>query len=189
MNGKDVLMEVSRGSWVEDVSGWKTCSADPLDGEDPYRAWEIKASFDGGEYTATVALPEGDSSYFKDVFGIWTEFLATPGPVRVYYWDIAYQREGDPTWVAIPNWKVAYRDGTAANPTGFGFRIGAYQGHRVIEVSNDPALHYADAGTTLSLDGPAYEPTAPITWRVLSDGDSGRVYELSNQRRPLPLVR
>lgn len=162
MNGKDVAVEVVRGELVTDKTGWKTCPNETLDG-DVYRMWQMKANFDGRDYVTSFALPADGTPYFRDLLGIWTEFLTNPGYWQVYYWKPEFQREGNNTWESLNRWKVTAYVGSATQPTGFGFRPATYQGNPAIEVSNDGTDTYYKVGSTLTLTTPAPPPTATST--------------------------
>ncbi|MBI2676337.1 MAG: hypothetical protein HYX21_00055 [Candidatus Yanofskybacteria bacterium] len=151
MNGKDITVEVTRGSLVTDKSGWKLCSGEKL-GDEAYRMWNLKAAFERQSYTATFALPADGTEYFRDLFGIWTEFLSNPGYWRVFYWAPEFIREESSLWEPINNWRVIYNFGGSNNTKGFGFRLASYKGWSAIEVSNDETETYMKAGETLMLN-------------------------------------
>jgi len=150
LNNKDITVEVTRGQLVSDKSNWKVCSSQLLDAG-TYRMWHMKATFDGKDYTATFAVP-ADAVYFRDLLGIWTEFLSNPGYWRVYYWSPEFIREGGSVWEPIDNWRVIYNFGGSNNIKGFGFRPASYRGLPAIEVSNDETEIYLKAGETLTLN-------------------------------------
>jgi len=159
LNSKDITVEVTRGQLVSDKSNWKVCSSQLLDGT--YRMWHMKAMFDGKEYVATFAVP-ADAIYFRDLMGIWTEFLSNPGYWRTYYWSPEFIREGSSFWEPINNWRVIYNFGGSNNVKGFGFRLTSYRGLPAIEVSNDEKDYYLKAGEALSLASGASITGTPL---------------------------
>lgn len=149
MNGKDITVEVTRGSLVTDKSGWKLCSGEKL-GDESYQMWNLKATFDSKDYIATFALPADETEYFRDIMGIWTEFLSNPGYWRVSYWSPEFLRENSKGWEPMNHWRVVYNFGGSNNPEGFGFRLAQYKGQPAIEVSNDGGT-YLKTSETLNL--------------------------------------
>ncbi|MBI2023658.1 hypothetical protein HYT01_03805 [Candidatus Giovannonibacteria bacterium] len=152
LNNTDITVEVAKGELVVNKNDWGSCSGSPLPSNEGYRMWHVKTTFDGRSYVATFALPADGTQYFRDLLGIWTEFLSNPGYFRVYYWDFQFRLEGNTFWEPINRWRVIYNFGGSNNPNGLGFRLGKYKDQPAIEVSNDEADYYLKAGETLTLN-------------------------------------
>lgn len=163
--GQDMTIEYARGgTFTAPLSGWgwrfdptKTvtsgqppCVADLPAGE-VYRIWTASITIGGQAYAYEFAVPDRFATNFapSEIFSIVTEFLdKTPeeisagnGDFQAYFWDFELQRENTTTWIPLRRMQVFYRADLTEN-IGWGAKIGQYQGHPVLEISNDTTDTY-----------------------------------------------
>ncbi len=156
ITGKDISIQYYRGNLLDPatdgLSGWGyrfqrdpqdpniiTCEPDLPSGY-TYRKWHAEAVIDGITYLWDFAVPDDSARYLfptSDMTSIVTEFLATPGFFQVYFWDFEIQREGSSIWERLDTWKVFYQPDAPTPTSGWGPKIGDYNGKPVLEVSND----------------------------------------------------
>lgn len=150
LNGKQGMIEISKGGPVTDKSGW-LCEKDLEDID--YLQWNITASIDSEERIMALALPKDAASSLASgaLFNIQAESLHSSGAFKVYYWGIEVRRSSG-QWEGIDQWKVASYDGSL---TDYGARKVKYNNTTVIEISNDSSQgDFLAEGEVFSLSAP-----------------------------------
>jgi len=150
LNGKQGMVQISRGEAVTDKSGW-LCEKDLEDID--YLQWNIIASIDSEERTMTLALPKNAASSLASgaLFSLQGEALHYSGAFKVYYWGIEVRRASG-QWEGIDQWKVTSSDGSL---TDYGARKVKYNNKNVIEISNDGSQgEFIAEGEIFSLSAP-----------------------------------
>lgn len=134
LNGECGLVEIERGPLVSDKSGWK-CSQDLSAGTE-FRQWDVHVTIGGVRHAMAFAVPNENGRYLYplEMPSLTTEFFANIGLFQVFYWEFAYQREGETNWSAMPRWKLRRDDGLSGRP--YGVRVVQIGSRNVLEVSN-----------------------------------------------------
>ena len=157
LNGKQGMVQISKGIPVTDKSGW-FCEKDLEDID--YIKWDIAASIDSEERTMAIALPKEAALSLASgaLFSLQGESLHYSGAFKVYYWGIEVKRSSGNNWERLDNWKVTGYDGSR---TDYGARKAKYNNENVIEISNDGSQgEFVKEGEVLSLAAPE-DTTAP----------------------------
>lgn len=155
LNGKQGMIEISKGGPVTDKSGW-LCEKDLEDID--YIQWNITTSIDAEERTMAIALPKDAASSLASgaLLNIQAESLHSSGTFKIYYWGIEVRRSNG-QWEGIDQWKVTSSDGSL---TDYGARKVKYNDTTAIEISNDGSQgEFLAEGEVFSLSAP--EDSAP----------------------------
>jgi hypothetical protein len=100
-----------------------------------------------------VILPDSAAQYFlpQNMVQLGSEnYSLSAGLFRLFYWNFSVQREGQTSWEPLSSFQVTTDDKTA-DYFGYGFKLAQYQGHAVIEASNDGTNTYLRSGSQLLL--------------------------------------
>ncbi len=155
LNGKQGMIEISKGEPVTDKSGW-LCEKDLEDID--YLQWNIIASIDSEERRMALAMPKDAASSLASgaLLNIQAESLHSSGAFKIYYWGIEVRRSSG-QWEGIDQWKVTSSDGSL---TDYGARKVKYNNTTAIEISNDGSKgEFLAEGEVFSLSAP--EDSAP----------------------------
>ena len=150
LNGKQGMVEISKGEGVTDKSGW-SCEKDLEDID--YIQWNISAAIDSEERTITLALPKDAALSLASgaLLNLQGESLHSSGAFKVYYWGIEVKRSSG-KWEGLNKWIVAGYDGSL---TDYGARKVKYNNEFAIEISNDSSQgEFLGEGDIFSLSAP-----------------------------------
>jgi hypothetical protein len=159
LNGEEESVLVERVGLTSEVTGWN-CRGDLQPPGSRYIWRQTLTRPDGIPHSAEFSVPAEGGQYFDPLrmTDLYTEaFYINHGLFRAYYWGFEVQQEGSSTWVPLQQWVQHYTDATPALNT-WGMKRGWYQGHAVIEVSNDNTPTYLRQNDTLDL---SYTPCSP----------------------------
>jgi hypothetical protein len=173
ITGKDITIEYFRGNTFQnDLSNWGSrfdptnssiCKADLPSGV-TYQKWLAKITIDGRTYDFAFALPSEYARYFdpSEIVSMVTEFFDGSGLFKAYFWDFEIQREGATSWQALTSFQVNYQADPLPN-IGWGVKLGMYDGHQVLEISNDGTDTYFKFSDVFTLPPPTGNPSFQIT--------------------------
>ena len=155
LNGKQGMIEISKGEAVTDKSGW-LCEKDLEDID--YIQWNITAVIDSEERRMALALPKESALSLASgaLLSLQGESLHSAGAFKVYYWGIEVKRSSG-KWESLDKWKITSSDGSL---TDYGARKVKYNNNTAIEISNDGSQgEFLAEGEIFSLSAP--EDSAP----------------------------
>lgn len=155
LNGKQGMVEISKGEAVTDKSGW-LCEKDLEDID--YTQWNITAGIDSEDRRMALALPKEAALSLASgaLLSLQGESLHSAGAFKVYYWGIEVKRSSG-KWEGLDKWMVTNYDGSL---TDYGIRKVKYNNGFAIEISNDGSQgEFFKEGEIFSLSAP--EDSAP----------------------------
>jgi hypothetical protein len=139
-------------------AGSFTCRSDLPAGS--YQIWRGEITIDEATYVFEYAYPFDFAQYLAPEFlqNIVTEFLSPAGFFQALFWDMAVRRESSTTWIPLTAWKVGQNELLDVRNVGSGGRVNTYDGHAVLEISNDGTDTYLQVNDIFQLPPPANDP-------------------------------
>jgi len=179
-DAQTISLEIVRGTLVTDKSGWR---GDGFLATNDYRSWDALVAEGTNQYRFSFAEPTGYAEFFdpRKMLNFETEYFVGPGFLKAYLWGFAYLQQSDPNWKPLNKWRITNHPGTTNE---FGIRLDWFEGHPVVEFSDDNHTMFLPQGATFDLS--ECHPSPPdgprITNLVLTATDLSLAWEPATNR-------